>query len=317
MPGAGNLISGGSIGVMIEDSTNTRVLGNLIGTTADGGTLLPNDAGVFIVDQASQNTVGGVGPGAANTIVFSTVDGVLLDGTTPPVRGKAIRGNSIYSSGSRGIHLCSNPNDNLVPPTILGIDPLHGTSCAPCAVDIYSDDEDEGRVFEGSVFTNDGNWTFNGPVSGPHVTATNTDTSNNTSEFSAPLSATSPTPTESVTSSSAASPTRTSTPTRTASTTATEVPSQTATRAPTGTRTATSTPRPSVTSTPPSTVTATRLPTAGPLHRAKARRRASPPRRHRRHLQRRRFRRARRRPPPSHRSAPATATALPSCGLAS
>ena len=257
MPGAGNLIAGVSLGVRIDASTNTQIVGNRFGTAVDGSTPLPNDAAVFIHDQASNNTVGGTGPGAGNIIAFSEVDGVLLDGTTPPVRGNAIRGNSIYSSGQRGIHLRSNPNDNLAPPTILGIGPLHGTSCAPCAVDIYSDADDEGRVFEGSVFTNDGNWTFNGPVSGPHVTATNTDMSNNTSEFSAPFSVTSPTPTASPTSTSTASPTRTSTPTGTASTTATVAPSHTATGAPTATRTATRTPQSTATPTPPSTATST------------------------------------------------------------
>lgn len=261
MPGTGNLISGVGIGVRIDDSTNTEVVGNLFGTAADGSTPIPNSAAVFIHDKASNNTVGGTAAGAANIIAFSEADGVLLDGTTPPVRGNAIRGNSIYSSGARGIHLRTNPNDDLAPPIILGIDPPHGTACAPCAVDIFSDADDEGRVFEGSVFTNDGDWTFNGPVSGPHVTATNTDMSNNTSEFSAPFSVASPTPTDSPTPSSTASPTRTPTSTRTASRTATGTPSQTATGAPTGTRTATPTLHSTATTTPPSTVTSTSQPT--------------------------------------------------------
>ncbi len=274
MPGAGNLISGTNLGVRIDLSTNTLIAGNVFGTGADGTTPLPNSAAVLIHDGASNNAVGGPGAGAGNTIAFSDVDGVLLDGTTPPVHGNAIRGNSIYSSGSRGIHLRNNTNDNLTPPTILGSGPLHGTSCAPCSVDVYSDAADEGRVFEGSVFTNDGNWTFNGPVSGPNVTATNTDMSNNTSEFSAPFTVASPTPTATATSSSTASPTRTSTPTRTASTTATEAPSQTATRAPTSTRTltpppgstatatATSTSHSTATATPPRSVTSTARSTA-------------------------------------------------------
>jgi CSLREA domain-containing protein len=255
MPGAGNLVSGVDTGVRIDHSTNTQVVGNRFGTAADGSTPLPNAAAVLIHEAASNNFVGGVAAGAGNIIAFSEVDGVLLDGTTPPVHGNAIRGNSIYSSGARGIHLRNNPNDNLAPPTILGIGPLHGTSCAPCAVDIYSDADDEGRVFEGSVFTNDGNWTFNGPVSGPHVTATNTDMTNNTSEFSAPFSLASPTPTDSPTSSSTASPTRTPTSTRTASTIATGTPSQTATGAPTGTRTATSSATPSAAPSPTATPT--------------------------------------------------------------
>ena len=63
-----------------------------------------------------------------------------------------------------------------------------------CYVDVYSDSEDEGQVYQGSVFTSDGNWTFTDPVSGPNVTATNTDVSNNTSEFSTPFVIFTPTP---------------------------------------------------------------------------------------------------------------------------
>lgn len=257
MAGAGNLISGFDIGLRIDESTNTQVLGNHFGTAADGTTPLPNGAAVFIHDKASNNVVGGVDAGEGNVIAFSEVDGVLLDGTTPPVHGNAIRGNSIYASGALGIHLRTNPNDNLAPPTILGIGPLHGMSCAPCTVDIYSDADDEGRVFEGSVFTNDGNWTFNGPVSGPNVTATNTDMTNNTSEFSAPFSVASPTPTDTPTSSSTATPTRTPTSAPTASTTATGTPTQTATGAATGTSTATRTRTATATPTRSSTVTRT------------------------------------------------------------
>ena len=263
MSGAGNLISGASSGVTIIDSTNTQIVGNRIGTAADGSTPLPNGSGVYIFNMASQNVIGSFVAGAGNIIAFSEGDGIVIDGAMPPVRGNRIFGNSIHSNGSDGIDLINNANDGLAPPTILGSGPLHGTSCAPCAVDIYSDAENEGRVFEGSAFTNDGNWTYDAPVSGPRVTATSTDMSNNTSEFSAPFSVTSPTPTASPTPSSTTSPTRTSTPTRTASRTATAAPSPTATGAATGTRTATPT-LPS-TATSPATATSTPPSTATPI----------------------------------------------------
>jgi hypothetical protein len=55
-------------------------------------------------------------------------------------------------------------------------------------VDIYSDDEDEGRVYEGSTTANGaGNWSFSASPGGPHVTATATDAAANTAEFSAPV----------------------------------------------------------------------------------------------------------------------------------
>jgi len=255
--GAGNLISGASSnpgwGVLVQLSTNTQLLGNLIGTAADGTTSLPNlSDGVRIYDQSSNNTVGGQAPGAGNTIAFNGLNGVRVDGGVPQVRSNTIRGNSIYSNGDAGILLMDNGNDNLAPPTITGLAPLHGTACAPCAVEIFSDSENEGRVFEGSVFTNDGNWTFNGPVSGPNVTATNTDMSNNTSEFSAPVSL--PTPT------STPSSTRTTTPTNSP----TQMPTSTRTRTGTATQTRTSTPTFTKTPTKSPTITATPTDTATP-----------------------------------------------------
>jgi len=71
---------------MIEESTTTQILGNRIGTAADGSTAIPNSAGVFILDQSSNNTVGGTGAGAGNIIAFSASDGVLLDGLTSTAR---------------------------------------------------------------------------------------------------------------------------------------------------------------------------------------------------------------------------------------
>ena len=203
-PGAGNLISGasnnGGSGVQILASGNTHVVGNLIGTAADGITPLPNQFdGVAIYDGSSQNTVGGQLSGSGNTIAFNGRNGVHHRQRRPPVRGNTIRGNSIYANTAAGIAFVLDGNDNLAPPTIDGIDPLHGTACAQCAVEIFSDSEDEGRIFEGAVFTNDGTWTFDGALSGPHVTATNTDISNNTSPFSVPFSLASPTPTPSFT----------------------------------------------------------------------------------------------------------------------
>lgn len=211
--GAGNLISGITIdcAVNVRGSTNARIRGNVIGTAADGVTPLQNTFdGVCISNMSSNNTVGGQIAGAGNVIANNRLNGVRVDGMQPQVRSNTVSANSIYANGEAGIALVNNANDNLAPPTITGIAPLRGTACAPCSVEIFSDSEDEGRIFEGAVFTNSGNWTFNEPVSGPNVTATNTDMSNNTSPFSAPVSL--PTPT------AAASASPSSTPTGAAST---------------------------------------------------------------------------------------------------
>jgi CSLREA domain-containing protein len=271
-PGAGNLISGaGSFGIRIFASTNIQVLANLIGTAADGTTALPNlSDGVFISDQSSNNRIGNGIINAGNIIAFNGGAGIHIDGSVPPVLGNAFHLNSIYANGGAGIALTANANDNLAPPTITGIDPLHGTTCSQCVVEIFSDDGNEGRILEAILLSDDGTWTFDGPLNGPHVTATNTDfmAGNNTSEFSAPValptataspsqtpgpSATLAASTVTVTAPPTQTRTRTATSTRTASAAASATPSSAASASPTQTGTA------SVATT--ATATASRTPT--------------------------------------------------------
>ena len=71
--GGGNLISGNrDVGVSLEDTgtNNNRVLGNRIGTKADGSSVLPNAGGygIVIMDGAASNIIGGPETGAGNLI---------------------------------------------------------------------------------------------------------------------------------------------------------------------------------------------------------------------------------------------------------
>ncbi|HEX4265463.1 MAG TPA: M12 family metallopeptidase [Verrucomicrobiae bacterium] len=93
--GAGNLISGNDgNGVSIGDP-NTRgnlVRGNLIGTTPDGLSPLSNfSSGVFIVNGASGNIVGGSTPAARNLISCNGGNGVLI--SDPGTSGNEVLGN--------------------------------------------------------------------------------------------------------------------------------------------------------------------------------------------------------------------------------
>ena len=57
-------------------------------------------------------------------------------------------------------------------------------------MEVFSDYQDEGRVYHGSTSTNNdatGTWIYPGTVTGPNITATVTDADGNTSEFSVPV----------------------------------------------------------------------------------------------------------------------------------
>ncbi len=226
--GAGNLISGGTdagaFGITISQSTNIRVLGNLIGTAVDGVTPLPNlGPGVLIHNSASNNIVGGVAAGSGNTIAKNFY-GVLVDAGVPLVRSNTIRGNSIYANLDQGIRLAANANDDLASPIITGVNPVTGTACPGCIIEVFSDSEFQGEIFEGTTLADGtGAWTFATPVSGPNITATATDASNNTSQFSlaVPDGTATPTPTPEPTPSATPTPTATATLPPTATPTAT------------------------------------------------------------------------------------------------
>ena len=158
-------------------------MGNRIGA-ADGVTPLPNlRHGVLLHFESSNNIVGGASALAGNVIAYNGGSGVRVDAGLPQVRSNTIRANRIHDNDEGGIGLLSGANDNLASPTILGRDPLHGTSCTQCTVEIFSDGDGQGAVFEGTVYSSDGTWSYDGSPVGPNVTATNTDNSNNTSPF--------------------------------------------------------------------------------------------------------------------------------------
>ena len=83
----------------------------------------------------------------------------------------------------------SGPTASLAAPTITTANAggAAGTGCAGCAVHLFSDTADEGETYHGFANADgSGNWSYSGALTGPNVTATNTDAGRNTSEFSAP-----------------------------------------------------------------------------------------------------------------------------------
>jgi hypothetical protein len=232
---AGNVVgANAAAGISIfTEAHDNQVFSNFVGVTQSGDPIGNAGPGVLI-SGASGNEVGST-EGDGNTIANNGDAGVKINNVEFVTNHNTIRGNSIHTNTMLGIDLSKLANDDIQAPVITG--PLRagaeiaGTACSACTIDIYSDDVDEGRIYEGSTIANGaGNWSFSQPVSGPFTTATATDSAGNTSEFSAPVvSPEPPTPTPT------SEPTETPEPTATPTPGPTETPEPTQTPQPSGT----------------------------------------------------------------------------------
>jgi Calx-beta domain/Right handed beta helix region len=217
-----NVISGNVVGIELRFN-NAIVKGNFIGTRSDGTTALPNTLnGIQILPGSSGNIIGGTEAGAANTITFNANAGIaILPGGSFSVSTKnTIRGNIIHSNGGLGIDLSFDqvtlndsgdadigPNGNQNFPQVLSVTTgassiiqgtLNSAAGSVFTLDFYTSSScdaagfGEGTTFIGAtqVITDpSGNSSFGVqfPVQiadGSAVTATATDSSGNTSEFS-------------------------------------------------------------------------------------------------------------------------------------
>lgn len=194
-PGEGNVISAnGDCGVRIETNgvVDNIVSGNYIGTDFSGTVALGNaDEGVLVHDGAGPNVIG---PG--NIIAYNSANGVGVYGSD--TLGNTITGNSIHDNERLGIHNSEGGDTELAPPivTYVGTRIIRGTAPPNSNVEVFSDEDDEGRVFEGRITADErGDFTFRmpqGTFTGPYVTASAIEANGNTSQFSSPRSPAAP-----------------------------------------------------------------------------------------------------------------------------
>jgi parallel beta-helix repeat protein len=121
--GASNLISGNTnVGILIHDSDDNTVLGNRIGTDADGLAAIPNNViGLRLNQGASGNTIGGGAAGEGNLISGNGNTGLdLFDAGTSYNR---IQGNLIGTDATGtgrlgnavwGVYLAAGASDNTI-----------------------------------------------------------------------------------------------------------------------------------------------------------------------------------------------------------
>jgi parallel beta-helix repeat protein len=172
------ILSSGWSGIGIHQSNNNTAIFNYIGTDGTDADWGNNGYGIHTVDSQGNNF-------NFNEIAFN-LNGVYVSGST--ATSNQITTNSIHDHTSTGIQLNSGGNNSLAAPVITSAScsgPVTGTACANCLVEIFSDHDDEGLVYEGwAQADGSGNFSWSGTPNGPHVTATATDSGNNTSPFS-------------------------------------------------------------------------------------------------------------------------------------
>jgi parallel beta-helix repeat protein len=188
--GQGNQFIHNTIGVNLATpgTTQNLITGNLMGTDDTGTASLGNGrAGVWITEGANGNTVG-----PDNVIAHNGTAGIFIYGPTSV--NNTITRNSIHDNRV-GIELQVGANTKLIFPSVLDFDlpagTVTGATCANCTVELFSDADYEGAIYEGQT-TADGSGVFvfdkGTAFIGPHLTATTTDSNGNTSPFSAPVS---------------------------------------------------------------------------------------------------------------------------------
>ena len=185
--------SNGEHGVHVEDRVTNNVVAENVVMNNGGG-------GVVLRYSARGNRIG-----PNNTITKNRV-GISLSGDASDQN--TITRNSIFGNAGLGIDIypLGGPNPNYPSDTDTGsneqlnfpvlegakLGEVNGNACGGCTVEVFladggADEYGEGKTFVGSVTANsDGTFTasVSGVASGDYVTATATDASGNTSEFS-------------------------------------------------------------------------------------------------------------------------------------
>lgn len=125
--GAGNLISGNAVGVIISAETSfAKIQHNRIGTNLDGTGAIANGVGVRVVD-STDALVGGTGASEGNVIAGNATHGVVVEGDAS--FGNTIAGNIIglngagdaaLGNGGDGVHVVAPVTDTVIGGTVAG-----------------------------------------------------------------------------------------------------------------------------------------------------------------------------------------------------
>ena len=189
--GQGNMIGNGDVGISIggEQTSFNTITGNFIGANRNGE-CINLISGIYIEDGANHNIIG-----PDNIVAHTLSPGIVVVDVNSI--GNIITQNRIFHNIESGISLKGieqrlGGNRHILAPVIMDFDlqagAVAGKTCVDCMVEIFSDEGNQGKIYEGQI-TADSNGFFafdkDNQLIGPHLTATTIDVEGNTSEFSA------------------------------------------------------------------------------------------------------------------------------------
>lgn len=120
--GAGNVISGngglfGVEGIKIQNSSNNKVEGNIIGLNAAATAKIPNDSGGIIIIGGTSNIIGGPSSSHRNVISGNSSHGILILSDNTQVKGNYLgtngTGTAALGNGAAGV-LINGGDNNLI-----------------------------------------------------------------------------------------------------------------------------------------------------------------------------------------------------------
>ena len=176
-----NIVGSNRTGIWISSESNyNEIVNNIIGASPEWDLGWANNCDGILIDSGSHNN-----SIVDNIIGCNNYSGVSINGSASS--GNTVTRNSISMNNDKGIN---NTSGLIDPPIIIHVTRalVEGQAPGNAKVEIYSDPEDEGLVFEGRVSANpDGYFSYSGQTEGPNVTAIAIDEQGNTSDFSIPF----------------------------------------------------------------------------------------------------------------------------------
>lgn len=175
------IVASAGHGLVLAGAGGVRVSGNDIGIGPEDS-LFPNDSSGIVVYAGAVNDT--LGPD--NRIRGNGGYGIAL--TDAAVSGIVMTQNSISGHAHAGIDLAEGANSGIAAPVIQSISPFAGQAAPGDILEIFSDDEDEGLIYEATVYADaQGHFSYNEPLTGLYVTATARNAAGNSSAFSPPM----------------------------------------------------------------------------------------------------------------------------------